>query len=228
MFQRKQSGLYSCTATIRSPSVVKSVSGESNISTGMLPLLQFHLVVITKVTLHENHVEGNRNYVGEVLSSIRCPFSFLWYLWYIISPIHQLALKNCLPCKEKECDYASHHSQYHECPPPPPLHFYSKLFMGEWTRYMLTMTKTKHLYIQWGVCSRNTVRVTLYLVYVCVLHVPCGLHNASLSYGHLPLQYKCLLHPLDNKLINGKRELHHTAVCYAAFVAGNTSYSKWQ
>ena len=36
MFQRHHSGLYSCTATIRSPSVVKSVSGASNISTGNL------------------------------------------------------------------------------------------------------------------------------------------------------------------------------------------------
>ena len=36
MFQRNQSGHYGCMATIRSPSVVKSVSGESSISTGIL------------------------------------------------------------------------------------------------------------------------------------------------------------------------------------------------
>ena len=38
MFQRRQSGLYSCTGTISSTSMVKSVSGASNISTGNLLL----------------------------------------------------------------------------------------------------------------------------------------------------------------------------------------------
>ena len=48
MFQRHQSGLYSCTASISSPSAVKTLSGASNISTGILvPLHGCQIVLYT-------------------------------------------------------------------------------------------------------------------------------------------------------------------------------------
>ena len=42
VFQRNQSGSYGCMVTVRSPSVVKSLSGESNISTGIYIPCKFH------------------------------------------------------------------------------------------------------------------------------------------------------------------------------------------